>query len=43
MEQMYYRYRFPDGLTLPTGMPLRREQYSLRFGLDIWVPLAGRL
>src|SRR3954447_790959 len=43
MEQMYYRYKFPDGLTLPSDVPLRRQQYSLRFGLDIWVPLAGRL
>jgi hypothetical protein len=42
MEHLYYRYRFPDSLTLPTDVPLRREQYSLRFGLDIWAPLAGR-
>jgi hypothetical protein len=42
MEHLYYKYRFPDGLTLPNDVPLRREQYSIRFGLEIWAPLAGR-
>lgn len=43
MQHMYYRYRFPDAITLPSDVPFRREQYSIRFGLDIWAPLVGRL
>lgn len=41
-QHMYYRYRFPDGLALPPDVPLRRQQYSVRFGLDVWAALAGR-
>jgi len=43
MQHMYYRYRFPDTITLPSDVPFRRDQYSIRFGLDIWAPLVGRL
>ena len=39
VEYLYYRFLFPDTVTLPTGTPSRDTRHSVRVGLTTWFPL----
>ena len=38
VEYLYYRYLFPDTVTLPTGTLTRDTRHSIRVGLTTWFP-----
>ena len=39
VDYLYYRFLFPDNVTLPTGTPSRDTRHSFRVGLTTWFPL----
>ena len=37
----YYKHRYSNLSALPTGFPAEYDRNAVRFGLTVWVPLAG--
>jgi len=44
VNYLYYRYQFPAGYTLPTGVSSKLDRHRLQAGVRIWLPFwrAGR-
>ena len=43
-DYIYYRYEYPSGYNLPSGMPNRTDRQRVQAGVAFWVPIvrAGR-
>jgi hypothetical protein len=37
---VYMNYRFPEGYSLPTGMPRTLERNRVQAGVSFWLPVA---